>query len=170
MDLDVVVLRSLENVPLNYVGAHNNMTLGNAVISLEPRGIGHKIGELFLRDFTRNYNGDIYVGNGPSLVSRVIRTYCNATVSELLNDPDRCPGFQVFNSSAFFPLEWPQWNHYIWPGFLNDTLERTKDSYLIHLWNKASSRGLFKVGRNNAYGKYAELHCPKSYAAAGVWF
>ncbi|XP_034475290.1 lactosylceramide 4-alpha-galactosyltransferase-like [Drosophila innubila] len=170
MDLDVVVLRSLENVPLNYVGAHDNITLGNAVISVEPRGIGHKIAELFLRDYQQHYNGNVYVSNGPSLISRVIPKYCNAKVKELLDNPQLCVGFHVFNSSAFFPLEWPQWTHFILPKFLNDTLARTKDSYLIHLWNKASFRTLFKVGSNNVYGKYAELHCPKSYAAAGQYF
>ncbi|KAM8715969.1 hypothetical protein ACLKA7_002930 [Drosophila subpalustris] len=170
LDLDVVVLKSLEYVPLNYVGAHDNLTLGNAVISLEPRGVGHDIAKLLLLDYQKNYNGKVYVSNGPSLITRVIRNYCKATTKELLDDPKRCQGFKVFNPNAFFPLEWPQWRHFIEPKFLNDTLARTKDSYLIHLWNKASFQTLFKVGSNNVYGKYAELHCPKTYAAAGEYF
>ncbi|XP_034099867.2 lactosylceramide 4-alpha-galactosyltransferase-like isoform X1 [Drosophila albomicans] len=167
MDLDVVVLRSMELVPLNYVGAHDNVTLGNAVISVEPRGIGHEISELFLDYYQKHYSADVYVSNGPTLVSRVVKGFCNHTsMKQMQEDPKNCRGFKVFNETAFYPLQWPQWQHFILPEFKKDTLEKTKDSYLIHFWNKSSYQKLFKVGTDNAYGSYASANCPKTYAAA----
>ncbi|KAH8377508.1 hypothetical protein KR093_005772 [Drosophila rubida] len=171
LDLDVVVLRSLELVPLNYVGAHDNETLGNAVISVEPRGIGHELTELLLHYYQNHYNADAYVSNGPSLISQVFFKFCNnSSVKKMQEDPANCRGFKVFNETAFFPLSWPEWPLFILPDFKNEIFERTKSSYLIHLWNKASYEDLFRVGTDNAYGRYAELHCPKTYAAAGKYF
>lgn len=168
LDIDVVVLRSLEYVPLNYVCAHDNSTLGNAVISLEPRGAGHEIGERFLRDFQQNYNGKLY---GPSLISRVVRKICGTnSIKEMEADPERCGGLHVYNSTAFFAIPSHHWKHFLEPSSLNDTMTKTKDSYLIHLWNKSSYKHLIKVGSNTAYAKYAEKHCPKAYAAAGEYF
>ncbi|KAH8262905.1 hypothetical protein KR044_001773, partial [Drosophila immigrans] len=171
MDLDVVVLRSLELLPLNFVGAHDNETLGNAVIGVEPRGVGHELTELLLRHYQQRYNAEDYVSNGPTLISTVFGKFCNNTsVKKMQENPANCRGFKVFNETAFFPLSWPEWSYFILPNYKTETLERTKDSYLIHLWNKASYTTLFKVGADNAYGKYAELYCPKSYAAAGRYF
>ncbi|XP_001988866.2 lactosylceramide 4-alpha-galactosyltransferase [Drosophila grimshawi] len=171
MDMDVIVLRSLEDVPLNYLGAETFDLLGNAVISLKPNGTGHEIAELFLRDFQINYNGRHYVDNGPALVTRVVTAICGVKlVKAIQEDSKTCRGLKLFNSTAFYAIPWQQWEHLTKPQYLKDTMEKTKDSYLIHLWNKVSSRGLIKVGSNTAYGKYAEKHCPKSYAAAGEYF
>lgn len=171
LDIDVVVLRSLEYVPLNYVCAHDSSTLGNAVISLEARGAGHKIGERFLRDFQQNYNGQLYVSNGPTLITRVVQRICGTgSVKEMEANPKRCDGLHVYNSTAFFAIPSHHWQHFLEPSLLNDTMAKTKDSYLIHLWNKSSHKRLIKVGSNTAYAKYAEKHCPKAYAAAGEYF
>ncbi|EDW03732.1 lactosylceramide 4-alpha-galactosyltransferase [Drosophila grimshawi] len=171
IDLDVVVLRSLEDVPLNYVGAFDNVTLGNGVLSVEPTGTGHEIAELFLRDFKSNYTGEEYTRNGPQGIRRVVRAICGVEIVKAIEEGRKiCRGFQVFNSTAFYALPYQQWRHSTDPEFLEDTMEKTKDSYLIHLWNNLSHKKLFKVGSNTAYGKYAEIHCPKSYAAAGEYF
>ncbi|XP_034473974.1 lactosylceramide 4-alpha-galactosyltransferase-like [Drosophila innubila] len=169
MDLDVVVLRSLEDVPLNYVGVKFDGLLSNAVISLEPTGIGHEVGKLFLREFQQNFNGSSYVFNGPMLIKRVLATICGTkSVKEMTNNPRLCHGVRVFDPSAFFVL---QKLFYLFdPKLLEIAMGKTKNSYLIHVWNNASKKCLLKVDSNTAYGKYAEQHCPKTYAAAGQFF
>lgn len=162
----MVVLRSLEYVPLNYVGAHDNFTLGNGIISLEARGQGHQIAELFLREFQQNYNGKIYLSNGPELMTRVVGNICGTKViPEMQDNPERCGGLRVFNRSAFYPVHWPNWTHFFEPKFMDETMASTRDSYLIHLWNRMSHKSIFKVGTDYAYGKYAQQHCPKTFAA-----
>ncbi|KAH8263401.1 hypothetical protein KR044_008257, partial [Drosophila immigrans] len=171
MDIDVVVLRSMENLALNYVGAEDAETLCNAVLSLGPKDKGHEIAEIFLRDFQANYNGQLYTNNGPSLMGRVTKQVCNSTsIKEIVAESRNCSGFKVFNSTAFYPIAWPAWRRFIEPQYLNDTLAATKNSYLIHLWNKVSYEQPFKVGDDTAFGKYAHEHCPKVNAAAGDYF
>ncbi|KAH8376753.1 hypothetical protein KR093_001155 [Drosophila rubida] len=171
MDIDVVVLRSMENLPLNYVGAEDSETLCNAVLSLEPKGKGHEIAELFLREFQQHFNGQLYTNNGPSLMGRVTKKICNSTsIKDIVAASRNCNGFKVFNSTVFYPIPWPAWRRFVEPQYLNDTLATTKDSYLVHLWNKVSFEERIKVGENTAYGKFAHDHCPKVNAAAGEYF
>ncbi|XP_023179866.2 lactosylceramide 4-alpha-galactosyltransferase-like [Drosophila hydei] len=168
LDLDVVVLRSLEKLPLNYVGAHDNTTLGNAVISLAPDGMGHEVAELFLQRYQKHFNGKSYVQNGPALVTEVLKKFCgNSLIKAMQDGRESCKGFRIFNSTAFYSIPWPEWTHFTEPKYLEETMARTKDSFLIHIWNKASSVGRVEVGSNSAYEKYAEKHCPRTYAAAG---
>lgn len=132
MDIDVVVLRSLENVPLNYVGAQEPDVLCNAVISLEPTGRGHEIAEIFLRDFQKNYNGNLYVNNGPSLMGRVAQQICGKkSIKEIVADNKECNGFQVFNSTAFFPIPWQQWRLFFEPRELNKTMVQGRIQYSL---------------------------------------
>ncbi|KAH8402945.1 hypothetical protein KR222_000558 [Zaprionus bogoriensis] len=168
LDLDVVVLRSLEHVPLNYVGAHDDSTLGNAVISMEPSGVGHEFAAIFLHDFEVNYNGNEYVGNGPSLISRVMKDICKTnSVPEMSADAERCKGFKVFDETAFFPLRSEHWRYYFEPEFLEEVMNKTINSFMIHLWNKGSYQRIVKVGTNYAFGKFAEQNCPRTFESAG---
>ncbi|XP_062126013.1 lactosylceramide 4-alpha-galactosyltransferase-like [Drosophila sulfurigaster albostrigata] len=171
LDIDVVVLRTMENIPLNYVGAEEPGALCNAVFSLDSTGIGHEIAELCLNDFQENFNGQGYISNGPSLVMRMTKQVCNSTsIEEIVAEQRNCNGFRVFNTTAFYPIPWPAWRRFVEPQYLNETLEQTKDSYLIHLWNKVSKELKFKKGDDTAYGKYAQEHCPKVNAAADEYF
>ncbi|KAH8262900.1 hypothetical protein KR044_001772 [Drosophila immigrans] len=171
LDTDVVVLRSLEGLPLNYVGALDNITIGNGVIGLQHMGRGHKIGEILLTDLTQHYNGDAYVSNGPSLISRVLKGVCGTgSIPQMQEDPKYCQGFQVFNSSVFYAINSAYWRDFFDPNKREDVMAQIKDSYLTHVWNKASYNQLFKVGTENAYGMLASQHCPKTFAAAGEYF
>ncbi|KAH8402940.1 hypothetical protein KR222_000553 [Zaprionus bogoriensis] len=170
LDLDMMVQRTLEFLPLNYVGAHDNITLGNAVLSMTARDIGHKLAASLLNDFQRNYFPLNYVGNGPSLITRQMRSLCNkATIDQMIDDPQRCRGFKVFNSSAFYPIPLLKWRHYIEPKFVDEILAMTKDAYIIHFWNRAAVIEQIRLN-DSAYGKLAQQHCPKTYVAAGSYF
>ncbi|XP_023179859.2 lactosylceramide 4-alpha-galactosyltransferase-like [Drosophila hydei] len=165
LDLDVVVLRSLEKLPLNYVGAYDNITLGNAVISLAPDGMGHEVAELFLQHYQKYFNGENYVQNGPTLETTVLTQFCGNNLVKAMQDGRKsCKGFRIFNSTAFYSIPW---THFTEPKYLEETMARTKDSFLVHIWNTASSVGRVEVGSNSAYEKYAEKHCPRTYVAAG---
>ncbi|XP_062142934.1 lactosylceramide 4-alpha-galactosyltransferase-like [Drosophila sulfurigaster albostrigata] len=168
MDMDVVVLRSMEDIPLNFMGAQITNVISNAVISLEPTGIGHEVGELFLREFQQTFNGTYYLFNGPMLIERVLAKICGTkSVIEMINNRERCHGVRLFDASAFFILQ--KLIYLFDPRMLNDGIEKTKNSYLIHLWNKGSQKCKL-VGPSSTYGRYAAQNCPKTYAAAGHLF
>ncbi|KAL7741841.1 hypothetical protein ACLKA6_012060 [Drosophila palustris] len=171
LDMDVVMLRSIEDVPPNFTGAESNTHLAAGVMSLAPTGFGHEIADLCLRDFMHNFDGSDWGNNGPGVITRVAQSICGTKdITLMLEDRKRCLGFKVFDRNAFYAVPWKHWRHFFEPQLLEQTLAHTKDSILVHVWNKHSKQQAIKVGSSTAYGKYAEQHCPRSYAAAGEYF
>ncbi|EDV99384.1 lactosylceramide 4-alpha-galactosyltransferase isoform X1 [Drosophila grimshawi] len=171
LDMDVVVLRSLEDVSLNYAGPESETHLAAGVMGMAPFGFGHEIAEACLRDFQQNFDGQKWGNNGPGVITRVAQKICaTKNISLMLADRKRCLGFRVFERNAFYAVPRKHWRHFFEPKYLEETLELTRDSYLVHMWNKHSKQLPIKVGSSTAYGKYAEQHCPKTYAAAGQYF
>lgn len=48
-DLDFIIKKSLDDMPVNFAGAEHNDSISNAVIGIESNNVGHKIIELILR-------------------------------------------------------------------------------------------------------------------------
>ncbi|XP_034666931.1 lactosylceramide 4-alpha-galactosyltransferase-like [Drosophila subobscura] len=171
LDLDVVVLKSMEDVPPNYTGAEFEDVISSAVINLTPTGVGHKIAESLLFDFQHNFNGRHWGNNGPGVMTRVAQQICGTkNISLLLENRKRCLGFQVFDCKAFNPVPSGNWRHLFEPDELEETMARTKYSYVVHVWNKQSNKVPIKVGSSSAYAQLAERNCPRAYHAAGEYF
>lgn len=171
LDMDVVMLRSMEDVPPNFTGAESNAYLAAGVMSLSHTGFGHEIAESCLRDFQQNFDGSDWGNNGPGVITRVVQRICGTQdIALMIDDRKRCMGFKVFDRNAFYAVPWKHWRHFFEPQLLEQTLTHTKDSYVVHVWNNLSKQQAIKVGSSTAYGKYAEQHCPKAYAAAGEYF
>lgn len=169
--MDVVLLRSMENVPGNFAGAESLRSLANGVMGMEPIGFGHKFAEYCLFDFQHNFNGTLWGYNGPGVITRVAQKFCGTkNISLLLNDRKRCHGFHVFDDTAFYAVHSAHWRYFFQPEYLQQALQLTKHSLLVHVWNNISKQLKIKVGSPTAYGKFAEQNCPKAYAAAGLYF
>lgn len=83
---------------------------------------------------------------------------------------EQCGGFKAYPPNEFYAVKWRQWQHFFDPKYTNATLELTKDSLVIHVWNKKSINEKVKVGGNAAYGIVASRHCPKVYQSCGEYF
>ncbi|XP_034474391.1 lactosylceramide 4-alpha-galactosyltransferase-like [Drosophila innubila] len=171
LDMDVVLLRSLEQVPFNYAGAESDTHVAIGVVSLSPTGFGHEFAASCLRDFQLNFDGSDWGNNGPGVITRVAQRICDTkNITMMLEDRKRCHGFKVFDRKAFYAIKSNDWRHFFEPEFLEETLELTRDSYLLHVWNRKSHQMPMKVGSGSAYARYARLHCPRAYKAAGEYF
>ncbi|KAH8281668.1 hypothetical protein KR054_002049 [Drosophila jambulina] len=171
LDMDVVVLRSMEEVPPNYTGAESNTHLAAGVMSLADKGFGHEIAEACLRDLQLNFDGKDWGNNGPGVITRVAQKICGTKDIEVMQkDHKRCLGFKVFGREAFYAVPWKQWRDFFEPEKLPQTMDLTKDSYVVHVWNKHSSTLKIKRGTRSAYAKYAEQNCPRTYKASGEYF
>jgi len=171
LDMDVVLLRSLEDVPPNYAGAESDTHVAIGVVNLSPNGFGHEFAASCLRDFKENFDGSAWGNNGPGVITRVAQRTCGTmNITMMLEDRKRCHGFQVFDRKAFYAVSSKNWRYFFEPEFLEETLHQTRDSYLLHVWNRKSHHLPIKVGSSSAYAKFAKLHCPKAYKAAGEYF
>ncbi|XP_064541230.1 lactosylceramide 4-alpha-galactosyltransferase-like [Drosophila montana] len=171
LDMDVLQLRSLEDEPLNFAGAERSDSIGNSVISLEPNGFGHQLGELFLQDFQKNYESDAWAHNGPMGLVRVLSEVCGTkNVSLMVNNRDCCHGFRVFDIKAFYEVRFDECKMFFEPENATETLARTKDSRMVHTWNHIVRRWPLKIDSKSAYMQWAVQHCPRVVAATGELF
>lgn len=170
LDMDVVVLRSLDKLPPNYTGAESSTYLAAGVMNFAPDGFGHEIAEKCLLDFLLNFDGTDWGNNGPGVITRVMNDVCKTNNIELMMESKRCMGFHVMPREAFYAIPWMKWEYFFEAQYLTETLDLLRDSYVAHVWNKHSKQRRIKVGANAAYGILAERHCPKVYAAAGEYF
>ncbi|XP_036333100.1 lactosylceramide 4-alpha-galactosyltransferase [Rhagoletis pomonella] len=170
LDMDVVVLRSLEKLPPNYTGAESSTFLAAGVMNFSPDGFGHEIAEKCLLDFLLNFDGGDWGNNGPGVITRVMNDVCKTSNIELMMEPKRCMGFHVMPREVFYAIPWKKWEYFFEAQYLTETLDLLQHSYVAHVWNKHSKQRRIKVGANAAYGILAERHCPKVYAAAGEYF
>lgn len=83
---------------------------------------------------------------------------------------ERCRGFKVYPPSGFYAVPWQNWRWFFDQHLAERTLNLTKDSIVIHVWNKHSINRRVRVGSHVAYGLAAEKNCPKVYAASGMYF
>lgn len=84
--------------------------------------------------------------------------------------PKQCLGFKVYPPNGFYAVPWKDWAYFFDTDKLNKALEMTKDSIVIHVWNKHSIKRQLKVGTKAAYGIIANKNCPKVYHSCGEYF
>ena len=84
--------------------------------------------------------------------------------------PDRCHGFKVYPINSFYAIGWQDWAHFFEAQYASETMQNTKDSIAVHVWNKHSKNKLIKVGSKVAYGLLAEKYCPRVYRSCGEYF
>lgn len=76
LDLDVIVLKSLENLPPNYAG-YDSENIAVGVLNFAATGPGHHLAELCVDDLKHNFNGDTWGHNGPGVISRFVKFFLN---------------------------------------------------------------------------------------------
>lgn len=124
---------------------------------------------MFFRDFIENFRGDTWINNGPGVITRVLYKICK-TKNPAEMTSDRCGGFRVYKPQEFYAVTWQDWYSYFDGTSTKSTLNVTKDSFAIHVWNKLSTNEIIEVGSNVAYGIIAEKNCPRVYRASGKFF
>lgn len=170
LDMDIVMLRSMEEVPPNYTGAESNTHLAAGIMNFDSEGFGHEIAYQCLQNFQQTFDGGNWGNNGPGVITRVMQNVCGTHNIEQMMDTKRCMGFKVYPIDAFYAIPWRQWMHFFEPELLESTMKRIQNSFVAHIWNKHSIKQPIKVGSKCAYCLLAETHCPRVYKAAGVYF
>lgn len=171
LDLDVVVLRSLEKMPPNFTGAETSTFLACGVMRMSSTGEGHRIAASCLQDLQANFNANNWGSIGPAVITRVVKKTCNTTrIQTMIDKPSHCKGFTVFDEKAFYAIPWRQWMDFFRSSALNKTMIATANSYVIHVWNKFSKFQRLRTREITAYTKYASMNCPRTFAAAGDFF
>lgn len=96
------------------------------------------------------------------MLTHVLEDICK-TKDRTLWTREQCHGIKLQPKEVFYPVSWSDFMQYFEPADLNETLEKTKNSTVIHVWNDRSKNIWNKVGTTNAYQVIAKEKCPNVY-------
>ncbi|KAI9577820.1 hypothetical protein GQX74_011007 [Glossina fuscipes] len=131
------MLRSIENMPPNFVGAESIRYLAAGVMNTVPDGFGHEISKLYVSNFVRNFKGNNSGNHGPGVINRAMRKVCDTETIALMFDPKRCKGFHIFDRNIFYAISWEEWRDSFESEKMEKTLGRTDHSYIVELYREA---------------------------------
>lgn len=168
LDLDVVVISSLENLT-NFAGAEDWDDVAAGVIGFDTSELGRRIADACVRDFKKNFRGDVWGNNGPGVITRTLQKLCG-TINVRDMTTDRCRGFTVFPPSVFYPIHYKKWKKYFDTRDSNATLKILSKAKAIHVWNKLSKAEQVRVNSHVPYAVIARKHCPYVFNNCGKIF
>ncbi|XP_031634984.1 lactosylceramide 4-alpha-galactosyltransferase-like [Contarinia nasturtii] len=170
LDLDVVVQRNFNELPSNFAAAESVRFVAVGAMGFQPNGIGHAIAELCVKEFSSSFNGFKWAHNGPGILTRVLKKICQAQLTSDMT-PEKCLRFNVLPQNTFYAIKSKQWQMFFNPNATQETLRLTRNSVLVHVWNKYSASQIIRKRRKKtAYDVIASINCPKVYQASGNSF
>jgi len=104
--------RSLVGLGTNYVGAQARDEMANGAFNFDMDAVGRRAADLCLMDIQKNFNGQIWVQNGPGVILRVLQTLCGTNrvsvrpVNKCFNPLARKFAFSYRTHLCFLP--WSQ--------------------------------------------------------------
>ncbi|XP_066137544.1 lactosylceramide 4-alpha-galactosyltransferase-like [Euwallacea fornicatus] len=162
LDLDVIVIKNMENLPDNFAGAQSDNLVANGVMGFSSFGKGNLYVNECLHDMSKNFNGKEWGLNGPQLITRNIFKHCRQFDTQMLIRFGKCEEFRIFPSSKFYLIPYHHWNWFFNENYTAHILYYSEESsYLIHTWNKLSYKTLIKKKDVDVpYLNIASKYCP----------
>lgn len=100
----------------------------------------------------------------------VAQDVCNTTSIPKMIAAKKCQGFQILPVSAFFVIGYGGSDRFFKKEFLNEALDKLKNSTVAHMWNKISIQFRIKTDEKVAYIELAKKFCPKVLSASEGYF
>ncbi|CAH0564859.1 unnamed protein product [Brassicogethes aeneus] len=169
LDLDVIVIKSLSNLPGNFAGSESEANVAAGILGFNSTGIGHNLAKTCVNDLKNHFNGKEWGFNGPGVITRLLKNICGADKAKDMLKKD-CQGFHVFPPESFYAIPWWNWTMFIEEKSLKEVERLTKKSYMIHVWNKFSSKMKISLNSKVPYLMYANKYCPKVISQCDSYF
>ncbi|CAH2246415.1 Hypothetical predicted protein [Pelobates cultripes] len=158
LDADVISMRPVPHE--NFLAAETLSYCSNSVFGLNRhRSFTWKC----MEDFVKNYKGEVWGYQGPSLFTRVMKQWC--VLPPFKNTEDvTCGNISYLNPERFYPIPWGAWKRYydVW-----EELPSFNNSYSLHVWNymNRNNEKTMVVGSNTLIENLFQRYCPTTYAS-----
>lgn len=162
VDLDVLVLTTLADVPPNYAAAAvaepQDGSIDSGLMNFAGSGAGHHLAGLALAEFVQTFRPDAWSANGAQLVERVLRKVCPT------GDGLQCANFKVYPREMTGALEQANWRMLFEPKHAAAVEPLISESSAVHLWSAWSGNVTVRLGCGSTYERLAQKFCPRVYA------
>ncbi|XP_050036152.3 lactosylceramide 4-alpha-galactosyltransferase-like [Dermacentor andersoni] len=161
LDIDVIVMRSLDSLPpcVCQSPVENGDMVSNGFLAFRR---GDPFLLYLMQRVCEVYRPKEWSSIGPKLLRRVTLARCGARqVQALLGR--RCggdTGFTVMPHWMFLPVPYDRWQSFFVANASREAWLMSSASYVMHVYNKMSSKAPAVPG--SAYRQAAEIYCPDS--------
>lgn len=177
LDLDIIVMKSLEKMDTNFVVPQTVNEMANGAMAFSIHGSGHKYAEYCLYNIVKNYNGETWAGNGPDVVKRYFLV-CNIYIfiifvvvsrmtdavcrrPTLFGNLTHCEDLTIYPPKTFYAIYYTSWQKFFNINYTLFVDNEVKDSKGVHFWNKLSAHLELSLDSNAPYLNLARKYCPK---------
>ncbi|XP_064424882.1 lactosylceramide 4-alpha-galactosyltransferase-like [Latimeria chalumnae] len=155
-DTDVIMTKNLMNLT-NAMGLESDNIINGAIlVFLQPKS---EFLWLCIQDFVENYKGNHWGTQGPQLVTRVLKQYCD------IKEISSCKNVTVLPVEAFYPISYKNWRQF-YSKASDSVLENLQNkSYTVHVWNQMKKWNSLQVKMepNMLLGQLFLKFCPVTY-------
>ncbi|XP_059843325.1 alpha-1,4-N-acetylglucosaminyltransferase-like [Hypanus sabinus] len=160
LDTDIISLRSMPFA--NFTCPESTETVNNAALGFHYKH--HTFLWNCMEDFVAHYNGDIWGQQGPRLITRVLKKWCNTSKLATFIGKE-CNGISIWITNRFYPVPYLAWGSY-YVHWEKGNIERAfSASYGAHIWNYMNFRKKANTvaGSGSLIEQFFQLHCPITY-------
>lgn len=168
-DLDIVVLKSFDDLGENYVGESSDNFIQSGTMDFSGIGTGHLVAEKCLLHLRDHFDGERWAANGPEVIAAVMKQWCNTTKVANMT-PEKCQGIKVLKKHSFLPIT----NSAFYSHNSHKTAELglvyIKGAYTAHVYNHLMKD--IKITRDSQclYLRLAKMYCPIIYDEFDTYF
>lgn len=172
IDSDVIVRRSFDTVPSNFVCKQDILTFANGVMGFNHEKDGQELLERLMKEFAETYDPSNFASNGPALITRFIKQLCGKTNIARIMIMKRCKGFSFLKTQECYAVGYPESMNLMTvdSGVANEVMHRVNKSLVVHFWNHQTKYDILETKSVAPYVKLAKQFCPKVLNASGDFF
>ncbi|XP_032887385.1 alpha-1,4-N-acetylglucosaminyltransferase-like [Amblyraja radiata] len=160
LDSDIISMRPMPFA--NFTCPQHLKTVSNGAIGFSHRH--HPVLWNFMEDFVANYIGHIWGHQGPGLITRVLKRWCQTdNLAPFIGK--ECNGISIWITNRFYPITFPDWKKY-YSSWKKKDIERTfSATYGAHVWNYMNRKNKKEIiaGSGSLIEHFFQLYCPTAY-------
>ncbi|XP_067897852.1 lactosylceramide 4-alpha-galactosyltransferase-like isoform X2 [Heterodontus francisci] len=163
LDTDVISLKPLKF--RNFICAQSRNYANGAALGFNRN---HFFTRKCIKDYVDNYKGDDWGHQGPDLMSRMLREWCDTDDLDEFLDKE-CKGILYLSSNWFYPISYADWGKYfergVWNKSKNNDIEnKFSKTNGVHIWNYLSGGHEALIKESQSYLEYFfSNYCPSTY-------
>eukprot|EP00062_Callorhinchus_milii_P000395 gi/632934356/ref/XP_007909060.1/ PREDICTED: lactosylceramide 4-alpha-galactosyltransferase-like [Callorhinchus milii] len=159
LDTDIISLKPLQFT--NFICAEGYMTANGAALGFQDH---HQFMWDCMEDYVINYNGQIWGQQGPHLISRVLKHWCQSDNLGKFLDL-QCNGISYLSPRYFYPIKYTEWQRFFQPWNKNDIESFFSDTKGVHIWNfkNVGQQKRVVAGSGTLIENLFIKYCPTTY-------
>lgn len=160
LDFDMIVRSELDKFRSNYACPESDIYVDGAILNFDTKE-GRNLTEVFIRNLLQHYDPKDYCGNGPTLITRVLKELCKADDLTEMTKMSDCHGFHVLDRKICYAIIANDWKRLWATNTADEVMSEVEESLVVHFWNSRSKKKKISVDSSAPYIQLARQFCPK---------